>query len=207
MTATKGGKPLSLRAAINKAFRERRLRHDAEKKFKREQKRLDKANPSSRTPDQEFTKIMIEAQRKLQESNPEGYAGLCAKRDAEFKRTQKAWRAEKRWDYRIPVDIAKRVKDTTFDGWYPVADKYSHMCTFPNGIKPDWLDGVIEICRLIILHPPRVQAGYQDKGGKYAAKQSKETVRCATNALSRALGLKHQREQAAKRKQKKGAGA
>jgi hypothetical protein len=130
------------------------------------------------------------AEKKLKENDPARYAVICAARDAEFKQQQKKWREEKRWDYRIPSDIAKRVRDTAFSAWYPLAEKYSHMCIFPPDIKPDWLAGVVETCELLIQSLIIANPGRKPR----FAKESRANLQTAINILACARSAQLYRE-------------
>jgi hypothetical protein len=188
MTTTKAGRRLSLRAAINKVFRERRKRDLEEKNRIRREKRKAKNRPPSRPqPDLNMKKLIadaVEAVRKAREKDPVAFEKQQQELKVQMDEAAKQWREDKKWDYKIPTDVKQRVRDTKFDGWYPISEKYSALLEFPDDIKPDWLDGVIETCNLIIAQPPAVREPH------YPASQSKHTVALAKKALERALALR-----------------
>src|SRR5271170_2884801 len=119
---------------------------------------------------------------EMRKRSPESREAESKKAAAALKESNRRMRVEKRLEYRIPADIKKRVKDTTFDHWYPMCE-YSRMVTFPDDIKPEWLEAVIETAALVIAHPPKI-----DKQNPVERQQ--KTVTIAEQCLVRACALK-----------------
>jgi hypothetical protein len=206
-TTTKSGKRLSLRAAINNVFRRRRKRHEADKQWELKQRREEKKNPlikpmSAADFDALFDEV-IEHNRKLREQDPVAFDERNKKLRVEMAELAKRCREEKRNAYRIPPDIQKRIKDTTFDNWYAVVPD-SKLFNFPLNITNDWLDGVIECGQLILASPPIITKSQRDPEGKHSERERTVTIHYASDAMHRAMRLKANRQRYAKRKAKLG---
>lgn len=200
-TTAKNGRRLSVKAAINKVFRERREHDKAMKKWEAKLRREKRKNPPPPDPvfeaklDDMITKA-LEENRKAKEADPAAFEARAKKSKADLAAIKKRIRDDRRHDYRIPSDIDKRVKDTAFNNWYPMSPGYARLLDFPEDIKPDWLDGIIETCNLIIAQPRAIREGFNSL---YSAKESEKTTAIAKQALNRALKLK-KKQQNEKRK-------
>jgi hypothetical protein len=193
----KNGKPMSLSAAINRVFRDRRKRDEWKKRDDRNRKRREKRNPVVDKPlDEKLDKLIddaIAAMKKEREADPEGFEKKRLAHLEEFKASKRRWREEKKWDYRIPVDIDQRRAYQEprqgahggYNNWYPVC-QYSKIVTFPENVKNDWLLGIIEVCRLVIANPPVVT--------QYANENTiAETLKLTQEALDKAVALAQKR--------------
>ena len=168
------------------------------------QARINAARPKNDKLDK-MVEEAIAAMKKAREANPVGFEEKRKKQAEEFAAQRKKWNAEKRWEYRIPTDIAKRVKDTSdFDHWYPISMSYpSNLLNFPDDIKTDWLKGIIETCELIAASYDRFEKGgpaftnyglAHDADGTLAKKATRATYVVANAALHRAQDLLESRK-------------
>ena len=125
--------------------------------------------------------------------------------DVESKKLRKEMRESRKWEYRVPTDIKKRVKNTDFHHWYPVSMNYpSHLANFPEDIKDEWLDAIIETATLIANSYERFERGevpafttypkHNDPDGSGAKKMTRETYVVANFALHRANEMKEARK-------------
>jgi hypothetical protein len=251
-TTTKSGKRLSVRAAINKIFRERRKRDEFRKHHERNRKarekratthskscpiitrcncgmwhiddtdhnkwcgrnfpddlkcncgaqaRIDAARPKDAEIDAMIERAIAEA-KKAREADPVGYETKRKEQEEKFKAMRRKWSAEKRYDYRVPKDIDKRVKDTSnYDHWYPISMDYpSNLLNFPDDIKPEWLNAIIETAELICDSYGRFEREggpaftdyglHTDPDGSHGKKATRNTYVVANAALHRAQELK-----------------
>jgi hypothetical protein len=202
-TTTKSGRRLSLKASINQVFRNRRKHAEFTRREARRWKREEKKNPD-KALDGKLDKLIeaaVAAERKAREADPEAYEAKKKKQEAEWAATRKKWKAEQRWEYRVPTDIEKRVKDTKFDHWYPVCE-YSRMVTFPDDVKDEWLDAIIETATLVCGSYDRFERGEgpafgsypNDPDGSVAKRVTRQTFVEAHKALYRANELKAARK-------------
>lgn len=188
-THYKNGKPMTVNAAINNVFRRRRKMNHLLDLEKRRWKREHKLHPVIK--DEKLDKIIEEAlaaTKAEKEADPIGFEKKIKEQQAEWAKQKKKWRQDKRWEYCIPVDIDKRIKDTEFSRWYPMC-QYSAMVTFPDDIQDEWLEGVIETAKLVLANPPKVDQDNPEK-------RRKETLRIARTSLSRAEAIKELRASA-----------
>src|SRR5271167_4854511 len=162
MTTYKNGKQMSMNAAINKTFRERKVRNEWRKRDERNRKRREKRNPTPADKaldaklDIDIDKI-IAAMRAEREKDPAAFEAKRAKLDAEHKESQRQWREEKKWEYRIPTNIDERVAQQRgnlkgayggYNHWYPMCEQYSAMFDYdPATIQDDFLSGIVETCK------------------------------------------------------------
>ena len=259
-TTYKNGKRMSVNAAINKIFRERRKRNEWRKRDERNRKarekrafthskycpkitkcncgsdphdrwccinfpgdevcncgaqaRYDAAHPKDGKLDK-LIEEAIAAMKKAREADPVGFEEKRKKQEAEFKASRQRWNAEKQWEYRIPADIQKRVKDTSnFDHWYPISMDYpSNLLNFPDDIKSEWLNGIIETAELICESYGRFENGgpaftnyglAHDPDGSHGKKATRNTYVVANAALHRAQELKLAREKSRTKQSRKG---
>jgi hypothetical protein len=205
-TNFKNGKPRSLKAAISFVFR-RRKRDDAfRKKWEAKQKRDMKKNPEKYNvpSDSKMDEIINSALKAMEEAkakDPKGFAERQEKLKQEIAASRKQWKEAEKFEYRIPTDIKQRVAKQeptpgAYDGynhWYPIC-QYARCLTFPDDIKNEWLDGVIETLQLVLANPPQPKASFpHDPDGKHSATECERTVAQAKTALSRALRIKDAR--------------
>lgn len=193
MTTYKSGKRMSLRAAINNVFRDRKKRNDFREQWERKRKREEKRNPQpvDKVLDAKLEELIdnaIKAEKKLRDKDPVAYEQLTADRKKQWQETKRKIREERRWDYAIPTDIKDRIQNTEFTRWYPMSPKYFMMWDFPEDIKPDWLEGIIETCDLIIQNPGVSSFPRQD-----TKKEAARNVEMATVVLLRATALQRKR--------------
>ena len=213
MTTYKNGRRMSLRAAINKAFRDRResnkwsgvhKRRVARQQAKERAAGTFKDDPESEKIVAQLVASIEEYHRKLDAlkvSDPEKAAKIVAQREKESRRLRRSIRESEKWACRIPADIDRRVASvhnadgTPWNSWYPASEKYSRFLTFPDNVRPDWLDGVIETCELVIGHPPtpRFTGPADSEATEAAQRECDRTVALARKALGRALALKRSR--------------
>jgi len=211
-THYKNGKPMSMNAAIKNVFRKRRERNAAtrahERKLKRDMKLHPEKYPSMR--DDKLDKLIeqaMEAARKAKEADPVGYAEKVKKQVEEFKASTERWKAEQKWEYSIPTDIDKRVKDTEFHHWYPMhmdGLEYAPLASFPDDIQDEWLDGIIETAVLICNSYERFERSeiepftkypvHNDPDGKFSKQATRNTYAVANYALHRANEMKLARQ-------------
>src|SRR5271157_370126 len=177
---TKNGRPLSLKAAINKTFRNRRNRNEFRKQHERKQKREAKlalqhkkdcptsendalrcdCGASARIAEHNKFMASIDATiekvlAEMAKRSPEEKEAAVKESAAALKHTKRMIADSARYEYRIPADIDARVKDTNYDHWYPMCS-YSKMVCFPDNVKPEWLNAIIETAQLVIANPPKV---------------------------------------------------
>lgn len=145
------------------------------------QARIDAAKAQNAQIDAQIERL-LEQIKKAPKKTPKEAAAERKRLTASSKKTKAEIRERHKWEYRVPSDIKQRVKDTTFDHWYPLSE-YSRMVTFPDDIKPEWLDAVIETAALVIAHPPKI-----DK--QHPVECQQHTVAIAEKCLARALALK-----------------
>lgn len=200
----KNGRPRSLKSAISNVFRLRLASDKARKKHERDYKRRQKRNPVEwntvvATGLDKLIEDALAARKALQEKDPVEYERRRAAEKKEWTKTKRKWAEERKWAYRVPADIKKRVKCTEgFNRWYPIC-QYSALMTFPDNIKSDWLNGVIEVCNLIIANPPQARVSYDDPGGVHSKNECLRTMELAIGSLQRAVKI--QRSRAAKTSQ------
>jgi len=196
-TTYKNGRRKSMNAAINGVFRRRREHDQFSKREARKWKRQKHApDPAGNARLDELIDRAVAAMKAEKERDPAAYEAKVAKQEKEWAEQRRKWREEKKWDYRVPGNIQERTKATAgYNNWYPMC-QYSRMLTYPSNIQPDYLDGIIETCNLIIASPPTARPGYypNDPQGTASAKVSQQTVELAKEALSEALALKCSRE-------------
>lgn len=207
-TNFKNGKPRSVKSAVAYVFKRRKLDAAARRKHERAYQRDLKAHPEKYPkPDNagldDLINKAIAAMAEAQKKDPEGYAKKRAAQLAEMKESTRRWKAAERYEYKVPTDIKKRIAYQTpeagayegYNNWYPACEKYSRIFTYnPATIKNDWLEGIIEVCQLVIANPPKPTPSYpHDPDGKHAERQCAETVALVTKALDRALAIKSDR--------------
>jgi hypothetical protein len=187
-TTYKNGKRMSLKAAINNIFRRRRK---DDEQCKRDARNWKRRKHSGMISDAQLDKLVDEAlvaEKAAKERDPVAYEEKCAARQKEWIEQKRKWREEKKWEYRIPDNIQERCKITEgYNHWYPICEMYSKLLVYPDDIQPDYLDGIIETCRLIIANPPVINPP------NYPAAQSRRTVELAEKALNKALALSRSR--------------
>jgi len=214
---TKDGRPLSLKAAINKTFRNRHKRNEFRKQWERKQKREAKlalkhkkdcpismygefdqfrcdCGAAARIAENDKFMASIDATiekclAEMAKRSPEEKEAARKESAAALKHTKRMIADQKRYDYSIPDDIDARVKDTKYDHWYPMCG-YSKMVCFPDDVKPEWLNAIIETAQLVIANPPTI-----DKHNPQ--ERADGTVALAKKSLKRALALKAARANAA----------
>lgn len=162
----KNGKPMPLKAAVNRVFKRRResnrLRAAHERAFRRDRKLHPEKYPEM--ADDRLNSLIdaaIKAEKEAKAKDPVGYEERRRKQEAEHKASKRKWREEQKWEYRVPADIEQRVAYQEpkpgahggYNDWYPACE-FSKIATFPEDIKDDYLLGVIEVCRLVIANPP-----------------------------------------------------
>jgi hypothetical protein len=205
-TNFKNGKPRKLKSAISFVFKRRKAENAARRKHEREFERDRKANPD-KYPTMKDDRLddLIEkalaAMKAEREKDPAGYDAKVAKNLEEMKEQGKRWKAAQRWEYKVPTDIKKRVAYQTpvvgvydrYNNWYPIC-QYSRCMTFPDNIKADWLDGIIETLQLVLANPPQPKPSFpHDPDGAHSLKECQRTVASAKVALLRAMRIKDAR--------------
>lgn len=159
---------MSVEEAIQDIFKERRKYNELSKKAERKWKLEAKKNPPK--PDPKSTKLVddliksIDAYHDRLKTLPqEEQDRIKEERRKESERLDKKIKLDKYHEYRIPKDIAKRVKDITFNHWYPMSENFFKMWNFPKDIQLNWLNGIIEICMLVIASPNVPDNYYNEK--------------------------------------------
>src|SRR5271154_2390826 len=137
-TTTKSGKRLSMKAAINQVFRNRRKSDEFRKEWERKRKieekqglkhakacpkknctcgaqaRIDAAKAQNKSINDLIEKCLQEMKNRPPQSAEEK-AAEKERHNAEMKKVKADIRNSRKHDYRVPADIKKRVKDTAFD--------------------------------------------------------------------------------------------
>jgi hypothetical protein len=190
---------LTASEAIAHIFDRRRQRHEAEKRWEAEQKRKvhekPKATKEQKAEDDKFLALideMFAARKKMQEEDPEKYAKLRAKEEAEHQELLAKMAEDKKWQYRVPDNIDERLRDTNYNTWYPGCMEYSYLVNFPDDIQPDWLEGIIETAKLVLAQRGTTSA-YKDHPGA-TEKCIAKNEEMARLALDKAYALLHKQE-------------
>jgi hypothetical protein len=265
-TTTKSGKRLSMQAAINKVFRNRRKNDEFRKSRIRNEKRREKRAfthskscpiitrcncgmwhiddtdhnkwcarnfpedikcncgaqariDAAKPQDAKLDKLIedaIAAMKKAKEADPVAFEAKRTKQDEEFKALRRKWREAEKWEYRVPADIKQRVKDTAnFDNWYPISMDYpSNLLNFPDDIKREWLDAIVETAELICESYGRFEREggpaftnyglHTDPDGSHGKKATRATYVVANAALHKAQELKLERKEKRAKARRKG---
>jgi hypothetical protein len=195
----KNGKPMSLNAAINRVFRNRREAAKRRKAHDRKMARDRKLHPEkypemSDTVLDKLIERAVEETRKVKAKDPVAFEAQRKRQAAEFAVQKRKWREEEKWEYRVPADIKKRTayQDTVpgahdgYNDWYPACE-YSKIVTFPENVQDDYLRGIIEVCQLVLANPPVAD------GRTSTERTVEETLAVVKKALIRATKLAENR--------------
>lgn len=170
------------------------------------QARIDEQKKQNASINELIDKCLAEIKSRPPQSAEEK-AAEKARHVAELKKIKAEIRNSRKHDYRVPADIKKRVKDTEYNHWYPVSMNYpSNLANFPDDIKDEWLDAIIETATLIADSYARFERGEippfstypkdNDPTGEFAKQSTRNTYVVANYALHRANEMKLTRKKA-----------
>lgn len=160
---------------IFRIFARRRRDNKARAKHAAKWKSENQEDPDAEERIHELLAEAMEDARKAREADPEGYERKRLETLAELEASLERREEEKKWEYAIPDNIEERMQTTDgFDRWYPMCE-YSAMVDFPDDVRPDWLEAIIETAELILANPnlstyPAHMAAAPEANVKCAAK-------------------------------------
>lgn len=174
-------------AAIAAVFTQRRERHEAEIKWKATHP------PTPITAEQEAMieasiEKAIAASREARLADPEAFEKTHRELSSRIQAQKEKFDEDERWEYAVPDDIEARIEDTRFTDWCAASEKYSYLLNFPDDIQPDWLDGIIETCNLVIAQPGVMVPPHWSAEG--VAQSLANNIALAQKALDKAIALK-----------------
>lgn len=174
-------------ASVTVAQRIARTFDERKKDDEAREKRRSEAREKQGKPKFDVKKFIADviAKRKAeQEANPVAFAAKDAEAERIASEVIANHEENEKWDYAVPDNMDVRMANTAYDNWYPMSQKHSMLTTFPNDIKPDWLELIIETAQLIRSQPNRL-TDYTTEAIRY------ENQRLAFVMETRALWLRN----------------